>query len=107
MARMPTKAGILPIRSESQAQKMRPAPLNRPSTPTSVAAPAAVMPAMLMAELAATEISEMPVITESPRIAVSMYHCAVDSASFCVKSAVRSFPLAPAEPPEPPAPATV
>ena len=35
------KAGILPMRSESQPQRMRPPPLNRPSTPTRLAAAAA------------------------------------------------------------------
>src|ERR1700757_1152448 len=81
MASRLANAGILPILSEIQAQKIRPLPFIRPSTLTSDAAPAFEKPAMSLADAAAIDSSEMPEKMTSVRMPVSKYHCGVLSAS--------------------------
>lgn len=83
---MPTKAARRPIRSDTPAQRMRPPPLKSPMTPTSVAAPTAEKPATSVAVPAATEMKEMPAVTEIVRMSVRRYHCGVRIASCWVKS---------------------
>ena len=55
-------------------------------TPTRVAAPPAVKPATSVAVPAATEIREIPAVTEIARVSMSMYHWGVLKASRGVKS---------------------